>query len=144
MSTDRRLDPELLAGFRQEVDGYLPVISQGIEAFSRLGDRESLVEPHQLVHSIKGTASLLGLSDLAQIAGQGEEAIERLMGEVTAPALERRAAAASEERGNAKTGRPRTAAEQTKTPPELSLAAALSSCFCCLLFDHRVEGICPS
>jgi chemosensory pili system protein ChpA (sensor histidine kinase/response regulator) len=87
MSMDKRLDPELLAGFHREVDGYLPVISQGIEAFSRLGDRESLVEPHRLVHSIKGTASLLGLSELAQTAGQGEETLERLMGAAGAAAV---------------------------------------------------------
>jgi len=79
MSVDRRLDPELLAGFRQEVDGYLPVISQGLAAFSRLGNADSLVEPHRLVHSIKGTASLLGLPELTEIAGHGEEALERLM-----------------------------------------------------------------
>jgi chemosensory pili system protein ChpA (sensor histidine kinase/response regulator) len=79
MSMDRRLDPELLAGFRQEVDGYLPVISQGLEAFSRLGDPDSLVEPHRLVHTIKGTASLLGLPELTETAGHGEEALERLM-----------------------------------------------------------------
>lgn len=80
MSVDRRLDPELLAGFHQEVDGYLPVISQGLAAFSRLGDPDSLVEPHRLVHTIKGTASLLGLTELTETAGQGEEAFERLMG----------------------------------------------------------------
>ncbi|HSS77733.1 MAG TPA: Hpt domain-containing protein, partial [Thermoanaerobaculia bacterium] len=71
MSVDRRLDPELLAGFHQEVDGYLPVISQGLAAFSRLGDPDSLVEPHRLVHTIKGTASLLGLTELTETAGQG-------------------------------------------------------------------------
>jgi chemosensory pili system protein ChpA (sensor histidine kinase/response regulator) len=79
MSTERELDPELLAGFRAEVDGYLPVIRQGIEEFSRLGDPDSLVEPHRLVHTIKGTASLLGLLELAENAGQGETALEGLM-----------------------------------------------------------------
>ncbi len=79
MSAERELDPELVAGFRAEVDGYLPVIRQGIEKFSRLGDPDSLVEPHRLVHTIKGTASLLGLSELAENAGQGETALEGLM-----------------------------------------------------------------
>ncbi len=79
MSAGGALDPELLAGFREEVRGYLPAIRQGIAAYSRRGDKGSLVEPHRLVHTIKGAASLLGLAELAANAGQGEEALERLL-----------------------------------------------------------------
>jgi chemosensory pili system protein ChpA (sensor histidine kinase/response regulator) len=87
MTEGRALDhPELLAGFRDEVRGYLPVIRQGIEEFSRLGDRGCLVEPHRLVHTIKGSASLLGLPELAATAALGEVALERLMGSAAAAA----------------------------------------------------------
>jgi chemosensory pili system protein ChpA (sensor histidine kinase/response regulator) len=79
MSTSRALDPELLAGFREEVRGYLPAIRQGIDAFSHRRDRDSLVEPHRLVHTIKGAASQLGLAELAADAGRSEEALERLL-----------------------------------------------------------------
>jgi chemosensory pili system protein ChpA (sensor histidine kinase/response regulator) len=79
MSLGQPLDPELLAGFRAEVHGYLPLIGQGIEEFSRAGDPASLVEPHRLVHTIKGAASMLGLAELAESARQGEAALESLM-----------------------------------------------------------------
>jgi chemosensory pili system protein ChpA (sensor histidine kinase/response regulator) len=79
MSLGQPLDPELLAGFRAEIHGYLPLIGQGIEEFSRAGDAASLIEPHRLVHTIKGAASMLGLAELAESARQGEAALERLM-----------------------------------------------------------------
>jgi chemosensory pili system protein ChpA (sensor histidine kinase/response regulator) len=72
-------DPELLAGFRAEVRGYLPVICRGLDELSRLGDPDSLVEPYRLFHTIKGAASMLGLADLEETALRGEEALERLM-----------------------------------------------------------------
>lgn len=72
-------NPALLAGFREEVRGYLPVIRSGIEEFCRRADRDGLVEPHRLVHTIKGSAALLGLPELAATATLGEAALERLM-----------------------------------------------------------------
>jgi chemosensory pili system protein ChpA (sensor histidine kinase/response regulator) len=79
MSAGRARNPELLAGFREEVRGYLPVIREGLDEFSRHGDPDRLAEPHRLVHTIKGAASMLGLPEMADIARRGEEALERLM-----------------------------------------------------------------
>jgi chemosensory pili system protein ChpA (sensor histidine kinase/response regulator) len=79
MSTGRARNPELLAGFREEVRGYLPIIREGLDEFYRRGDPDRLAEPHRLAHTIKGAASMLGLPELADIARRGEEALERLM-----------------------------------------------------------------
>lgn len=79
MSAGRARNPELLAGFREEVRGYLPVIREGLDEFSRHGDPDRLAEPHRLVHTIKGAAAMLGLPEMADLARRGEEALERLM-----------------------------------------------------------------
>jgi chemosensory pili system protein ChpA (sensor histidine kinase/response regulator) len=79
MSAPRAPSPEVLAGFREEVRGYLPLIRRGLDEFARGGDLDCLAEPHRLVHTIKGAAAMLGLAEMAEAARQGEETLERLM-----------------------------------------------------------------
>jgi chemosensory pili system protein ChpA (sensor histidine kinase/response regulator) len=79
MSAPRAPSPEVLAGFREEVRGYLPLIRSGLDEFARRGDLDCLAEPHRLVHTIKGAAAMLGLAEMAEAARQSEETLERLM-----------------------------------------------------------------
>ena len=79
MTAPRAPSPEVLAGFREEVRGYLPLIRRGLDEFARRGDLDCLAEPHRLVHTIKGAAAMLGLAEMAEAARQGEETLERLM-----------------------------------------------------------------
>ncbi|HVT18336.1 MAG TPA: Hpt domain-containing protein [Thermoanaerobaculia bacterium] len=74
----RPVDPEVMAGFLEEARGYLPAIRGGLAAFAPAGDGTWLVEPRRMVHSIKGTAAMLGLAELAQVAQAAEEHIEEL------------------------------------------------------------------
>jgi chemotaxis protein histidine kinase CheA/ActR/RegA family two-component response regulator len=76
----RKVDPEVLAGFIEEANGYLPQIRQGIDAFAnRPTQSQSIEEAHRLAHNIRGTAQLVGLGGLATIAGQLEELLEELI-----------------------------------------------------------------
>ena len=71
------VDNEILQGFYQEARGYIPDIRSGMKALkSAPRDREAAAEVHRLVHSIKGAASMVGLSTLSHIAYLAEEAIE--------------------------------------------------------------------
>ncbi len=71
---------EVLAGFRAEVRGYLPIIRRGLDDFASHGGRERLAEPYRLVHTVRGAAAMLGLAAMAETARQGEDALERLLG----------------------------------------------------------------
>lgn len=75
----RKVDPEILRGFIDEAQGYLPQIRQGIAALVEDGSRfEVLEEIHRLCHSIKGAASMVGLSVLGHMAYYLEESIEQI------------------------------------------------------------------
>jgi chemosensory pili system protein ChpA (sensor histidine kinase/response regulator) len=75
----RTVDKEVLVGFIEEAQSYLPAILQGIETFradpTKLGGLE---EAHRHAHTIKGAASMVGLSGLSHIAYHVEEALEEI------------------------------------------------------------------
>ncbi len=87
----RKVDPDVLEGFLEEAQGYLPQIRAGIAALAHLeaeaglpagahaGVRvhlEVLEEAHRQVHCIKGAASMVGLPGLSGMAARLEEALE--------------------------------------------------------------------
>jgi chemosensory pili system protein ChpA (sensor histidine kinase/response regulator) len=72
-----RIDKETLAGLIEEVRGYIPKIRRNFEILRNTPDHaDAMEEAHRLVHSIKGAASMAGLSSLGHIAYFAEEAIE--------------------------------------------------------------------
>ncbi|HWX40105.1 MAG TPA: Hpt domain-containing protein, partial [Blastocatellia bacterium] len=80
----RQVDKELLAGFVAEARGYLPVILRAISAFrANPGDQQSLEPAQRLAHTIKGAASMVGLSALSQVAGYVEQSIDRAIAAAT-------------------------------------------------------------
>jgi chemosensory pili system protein ChpA (sensor histidine kinase/response regulator) len=89
----RKIDPEVLIGFIEEARGYLPHILQGIEAFEAEPTQGAILEEaHRHAHSIKGTASLVGLNGLSRMAQRLEEALEELMTARRLPRAEETAA----------------------------------------------------
>ncbi|MEM7585241.1 MAG: chemotaxis protein CheW [Acidobacteriota bacterium] len=75
----QNIDREVMLGFVEEARGYLPRILEGIDQLSRDPQAgQQLEETHRLTHSIKGAASMLGLSGLAHIAYFLEEALEQI------------------------------------------------------------------
>jgi chemosensory pili system protein ChpA (sensor histidine kinase/response regulator) len=72
-------DPEVVAGFIQEANGYLPDILQNIEDYlSNRSSVEKLEEAYRYTHTIKGAASMLGFMSLSEVAGQLEEIMQDL------------------------------------------------------------------
>lgn len=77
----RHVDRAALAGFIAEVSDYLPVIRQAAEMPATAEDlAEALEQAHRLLHSIKGTASMIGLSALSHVAWLAEELMEDVGG----------------------------------------------------------------
>ena len=75
----KSISRELLAGFTDEVKSYLPRIRQCFDSLTANPEGvDALEDAHRLVHSIKGAASMLGLSALSHIAFLEEEAIEEV------------------------------------------------------------------
>ena len=76
----RATSDEILRGFADEVESYLPSLAQGIESLKREPDQHELIkELHRLVHTIKGAASLMGIFSLSHIAHPMEEALQDLI-----------------------------------------------------------------
>jgi len=65
------LDADTLQGFRNEVEGYLPAIRAALE------DESRVAEACRLAHSIRGAASLVGMTELAAVAEQARRSFER-------------------------------------------------------------------
>ena len=72
------LDADLLQGFRDEVEGYLPAIRAAVS------DRSRHAEASGLAHGIKGAARMVGLQDLAAASA----ALERCLQEAEPPPAE--------------------------------------------------------
>jgi chemosensory pili system protein ChpA (sensor histidine kinase/response regulator) len=80
----RKVDNELLSGFVAEARGYLPAILKAISAFrADPADQQSLEPAQRLAHTIKGAASMIGLSALSQIAGYVEQPIDKAIASAT-------------------------------------------------------------
>ncbi|MEM7034863.1 MAG: Hpt domain-containing protein [Chloroflexota bacterium] len=74
------MDKEILAGFIEEAQGYLPEISQGLTTYAADQRRLDALEiVHRHTHTIKGAAAMVGLDELSQVAAQLEAMFE-LMG----------------------------------------------------------------
>lgn len=75
----KTINRDLLAGFAGEVKSYLPQIRESFRTLTADPARtEALEEAHRLTHSIKGAASMLGLSALSHMAFLAEEVIEEV------------------------------------------------------------------
>ena len=75
----KTINRELLAAFTSEVKSYLPLVRRSFQSLNEDPSRlEVLEDAHRLVHSIKGAASMLGLSALGHMAFLEEEAIEEI------------------------------------------------------------------
>ena len=76
----RSTSDEILRGFAEEVESYLPSMTEGVESLKDNPDQKDVLkELHRLVHTIKGAASLMGVSSLSHIAYQMEESLEDLI-----------------------------------------------------------------
>jgi chemosensory pili system protein ChpA (sensor histidine kinase/response regulator) len=75
----KRIDKEVLAGFIDEARSYLPIILQRIDEF-QTGTNQlmAMEEAHRYSHTIKGAASMIGLTGLSHIAYFLEETLEEL------------------------------------------------------------------
>ena len=73
----RSIDKAILAGFVEEVKGYLPAITEGIRSLHEDPHQPEVIEEtHRYAHTIKGAASMVGLASLSHIAYYVEEALE--------------------------------------------------------------------
>ena len=73
----RSIDKAILAGFVEEVRGYLPSITAGINSLRKNPHQpQVLEETHRQAHTIKGAASMVGLASLSHIAYYLEDTIE--------------------------------------------------------------------
>jgi chemosensory pili system protein ChpA (sensor histidine kinase/response regulator) len=73
------VNQDLLRSFAVEAKSYLPEIVRGISGFR--GDQrriECLEEAHRNARLIKGASSMVGLSDLSDVAGKIEECFENI------------------------------------------------------------------
>jgi chemosensory pili system protein ChpA (sensor histidine kinase/response regulator) len=76
---EKLINRELLAGFTEEVRSYVPRIRKSFAALVADPARtDVLEEAHRLLHSIKGAASMLGLSALSHMVYLAEEATEEV------------------------------------------------------------------
>lgn len=64
------MDAELLQGFIEEAESYLPTIRQGIEIYAAEGAEklEDLKTAYRQVHTIKGAALMVGLEEIGAFA----------------------------------------------------------------------------
>ena len=74
-----QVDKDILDGFYQEAQSYLPTIRSNLEKLAKDPGQSSVMqEAHRLVHSIKGAASMVGLSPLSHLAYYVEETLEEI------------------------------------------------------------------
>ncbi len=75
----RSIDKAILVGFVEEVRSYLPVITKGIQSLHKNPHQpEVMEETHRYAHTIKGAASMVGLTGLSHIAYYVEETLEEI------------------------------------------------------------------
>ena len=71
---------EMIRGFIEEVKSYIPSLVDGLDSLRRAPDKgEMLEETHRLVHTIKGAASMVGLTGLSKIAFQMEDYLDDII-----------------------------------------------------------------
>ncbi|MBX3398802.1 MAG: Hpt domain-containing protein [Gemmataceae bacterium] len=75
----RTVDPDILLGFLEEAEGYLPAIRAGLAAIRENPlDVAASEEAHRGVHTIKGAAAMVGLDGLSHLAHHLETALDDL------------------------------------------------------------------
>ena len=73
------LDPSILLGFIEEAQSYTPTIREGIAAFQNdASRREEIQLSYRQIHTVKGAALMIGLYELAELAGEIENVLEPL------------------------------------------------------------------
>ncbi len=70
------MDAEILQGFIEEAESYLPMIRGGILLCSQDGKFHELKTSIRTVHTVKGAALMVGLTDIGNIAGELEAELE--------------------------------------------------------------------
>ncbi|MCI5160596.1 MAG: hypothetical protein D3917_00930 [Candidatus Electrothrix sp. AX5] len=72
---------EIVTGFIEEVEGYLPDMSRCLQTLQQdRAHRPSLAELHRITHTIKGAAAMVGLDDLSGIGEVLEKVMENILG----------------------------------------------------------------
>ena len=75
-----KVSRDVLVGFVEEVNGYFPVMAEGIASFQPDSkDKSGLEEAHRHAHTIKGASSMLGFAGLSHIAYYVEEILDNIM-----------------------------------------------------------------
>lgn len=72
------VDPKILEGFFAEVRGYVPRMRRDLELVDSLEEKDAIDELYRLVHSIKGTASMVGQPQLSRVSGAAEEELDAI------------------------------------------------------------------
>ncbi len=80
-------DPDMMQAFVAQQDSVLPDIEENILAYEKDGQEEALEELRRLVHTVKGEAGALGLSQIADACHITEDAIQAREGGPSAQAL---------------------------------------------------------
>ncbi len=71
------MDAEILQGFIEEAESYLPTIRQGISDYKASKSAlEALQTAHRQVHTIKGAAMMVNLPEISEVAKEIETALE--------------------------------------------------------------------
>jgi chemosensory pili system protein ChpA (sensor histidine kinase/response regulator) len=71
---------EMIQGFIEEVESYIPSLIDGLKSLKEKPDQpEVLEETHRLVHIVKGASSMVGLNGLSHIAFQMEEYLDDII-----------------------------------------------------------------
>ncbi len=70
----------VISGFFEEVNTYLPTLFKGVSSLKTNPHQKDLLEEiHRLVHTIKGAASMVGITGLSCIAFEMEETLEEII-----------------------------------------------------------------
>jgi chemosensory pili system protein ChpA (sensor histidine kinase/response regulator) len=74
------MDAELLQGFIEEAESYLPTIRQGIELYAADTSRaEDLKTAYRQVHTIKGAALMVGLAEIGAFAKTFQDELDAIV-----------------------------------------------------------------
>jgi chemosensory pili system protein ChpA (sensor histidine kinase/response regulator) len=76
---DRPVNPGVASSFIGEAMSYLPRILEVLEPGAAPLDLAALEEAYRLVHTIKGSSSIVGFSALSELAGGVEDALEQVV-----------------------------------------------------------------
>ena len=125
------IDPELLAGFLVEANGYLSPLQAALGA----NDAEQLVEAHRLAHTIAGAANMGGLPSISAPASRLEQMLEPNT-PLTPDQLDEAARLVDELTHQLQTLRPVTSQTISLPEDEIDAAPELAEIFLAEAADH--------